>query len=70
MSSLKVKTDKTIFLHRTLYLYWIFFFFSASQNNYRIDANQELLAIGVTNIMGSFVSAYPVTGSFGRFVVM
>nr|XP_040041755.1 sodium-independent sulfate anion transporter isoform X5 [Gasterosteus aculeatus aculeatus] len=38
----------------------------ASQNDYRIDANQELLAIGVTNIMGSFVSAYPVTGSFGR----
>lgn len=43
-------------------------FSSASQNDYRIDANQELLAIGVTNIMGSFVSAYPVTGSFGRFV--
>lgn len=47
-----------------------FFFCSASQNNYRIDANQELLAIGVTNIMGSFVSAYPVTGSFGRFVCL
>uniref|UniRef100_A0AAQ5ZF95 Sodium-independent sulfate anion transporter n=1 Tax=Amphiprion ocellaris TaxID=80972 RepID=A0AAQ5ZF95_AMPOC len=28
-----------------------------------------LLAIGVTNIMGSFVSAYPVTGSFGRTAV-
>nr|XP_061791887.1 sodium-independent sulfate anion transporter-like [Nerophis lumbriciformis] len=41
----------------------------ARQNNYRIDANQELLAIGVTNIMGSFVSAYPVTGSFGRTAV-
>uniref|UniRef100_A0AAQ6A967 Sodium-independent sulfate anion transporter n=1 Tax=Amphiprion ocellaris TaxID=80972 RepID=A0AAQ6A967_AMPOC len=39
------------------------------QNDYRIDANQELLAIGVTNIMGSFVSAYPVTGSFGRTAV-
>uniref|UniRef100_A0A7N8YHA3 Sodium-independent sulfate anion transporter n=1 Tax=Mastacembelus armatus TaxID=205130 RepID=A0A7N8YHA3_9TELE len=44
-------------------------FSSASQNGYRIDANQELLAIGVTNIMGSFVSAYPVTGSFGRTAV-
>lgn len=44
-------------------------FTSASQNDYRIDANQELLAIGVTNIMGSFVSAYPVTGSFGRTAV-
>ncbi|KAM6939542.1 sodium-independent sulfate anion transporter [Xenentodon cancila] len=41
----------------------------ASQNDYRIDANQELLAIGVTNIMGSFLSAYPVTGSFGRTAV-
>lgn len=41
----------------------------ASQNGYRIDANQELLAIGLTNIMGSFVSAYPVTGSFGRTAV-
>lgn len=41
----------------------------ASENDYRIDANQELLAIGVTNIMGSFVSAYPVTGSFGRTAV-
>uniref|UniRef100_A0A672HDI2 Sodium-independent sulfate anion transporter n=1 Tax=Salarias fasciatus TaxID=181472 RepID=A0A672HDI2_SALFA len=39
------------------------------QNDYRINANQELLAIGVTNIMGSFVSAYPVTGSFGRTAV-
>ncbi|KAG7281937.1 hypothetical protein CRUP_002995 [Coryphaenoides rupestris] len=42
---------------------------SASQNNYRVDPNQELLAIGLTNIMGSFVSAYPVTGSFGRTAV-
>uniref|UniRef100_A0A3B4AV92 STAS domain-containing protein n=1 Tax=Periophthalmus magnuspinnatus TaxID=409849 RepID=A0A3B4AV92_9GOBI len=40
-----------------------------SQNGYRIVANQELLAIGLTNIMGSFVSAYPVTGSFGRTAV-
>lgn len=38
----------------------------ASQNNYRIDPNQELLAIGLTNVAGSFVSAFPVTGSFGR----
>uniref|UniRef100_A0A8C2F274 Solute carrier family 26 member 11 n=1 Tax=Cyprinus carpio TaxID=7962 RepID=A0A8C2F274_CYPCA len=41
----------------------------SSKNNYRIDANQELFAIGLTNIMGSFVSAYPVTGSFGRTAV-
>ncbi|XP_036766399.2 sodium-independent sulfate anion transporter isoform X1 [Manis pentadactyla] len=41
----------------------------ASQNNYRIDTNQELLAIGLTNMLGSLVSSYPVTGSFGRTAV-
>ncbi|XP_006869705.1 PREDICTED: sodium-independent sulfate anion transporter [Chrysochloris asiatica] len=41
----------------------------ASQNNYRIDANQELVAIGLTNVLGSLVSSYPVTGSFGRTAV-
>ncbi|XP_040505776.1 sodium-independent sulfate anion transporter isoform X5 [Gallus gallus] len=38
----------------------------ASQNDYRIDANQELLAMGTANILGSFFSSYPITGSFGR----
>lgn len=41
----------------------------ARQNNYRIDPTQELLAIGVANIASSFVSAYPVTGSFSRTAV-
>ncbi|XP_078081853.1 sodium-independent sulfate anion transporter isoform X2 [Mustelus asterias] len=41
----------------------------ASQNNYRIDPNQELIAIGSSNILGSFLSSYPVTGSFGRTAV-
>ncbi|KAM7067108.1 sodium-independent sulfate anion transporter isoform 1-T1 [Molossus nigricans] len=41
----------------------------ASQNNYRIDASQELLSIGLTNVLGSFVSSFPVTGSFGRTAV-
>ncbi|XP_060581576.1 sodium-independent sulfate anion transporter-like isoform X2 [Ruditapes philippinarum] len=41
----------------------------ARQNNYRIDPNQELLAIGVANVASSFVSAYPVTGSFSRTAV-
>nr|XP_060501173.1 sodium-independent sulfate anion transporter [Panthera onca] len=41
----------------------------ASQNNYHVDANQELLAIGLTNVLGSLVSSYPVTGSFGRTAV-
>ncbi|NXU93345.1 S2611 protein, partial [Xiphorhynchus elegans] len=41
----------------------------ASQNGYRIDPNQELLALGIANILGSFVSSYPITGSFGRTAV-
>ncbi|XP_069728825.1 sodium-independent sulfate anion transporter isoform X4 [Phaenicophaeus curvirostris] len=41
----------------------------ASRNDYRIDPNQELLAMGFANILGSFVSSYPITGSFGRTAV-
>ncbi|XP_069785786.1 sodium-independent sulfate anion transporter isoform X2 [Narcine bancroftii] len=41
----------------------------ATRNGYRVDPNQELIAIGSTNILGSFVSSYPVTGSFGRTAV-
>ncbi|CAH1274414.1 SLC26A11 [Branchiostoma lanceolatum] len=41
----------------------------ARQNNYRVDANQELLAIGMGNIVSSFVSSYPITGSFSRTAV-
>jgi len=35
-------------------------------NNYKIDPNQELVAIGVTNTLGTVFSAYPATGSFSR----
>ncbi|KAE9410740.1 sulfate permease [Gymnopus androsaceus JB14] len=35
-------------------------------NNYKIDPNQELIAIGVTNTIGSCFGAYPATGSFSR----
>lgn len=35
-------------------------------NNYKIVPNQELIAIGVTNLIGTFFSAYPATGSFSR----
>ncbi|XP_071796463.1 sodium-independent sulfate anion transporter-like [Asterias amurensis] len=41
----------------------------ARQNEYRIDANQEFIALGVCNIAGSFLSAYPVTGSFSRTAI-
>ncbi|XP_077985328.1 sodium-independent sulfate anion transporter-like [Glandiceps talaboti] len=39
------------------------------KNNYRIYPNQELLALGTANVLSSFVSAYPVTGSFSRTAV-
>lgn len=31
-----------------------------------IDASQELIALGMSSMMGSFVSGMPVTGSFTR----
>lgn len=34
-----------------------------------IDATQEMIALGLCNIMGSFVSSMPVTGSFTRTAV-
>ncbi|CAD7014712.1 sodium-independent sulfate anion transporter isoform X2 [Ceratitis capitata] len=34
-----------------------------------VDASQEMIALGMCNIMGSFVSAMPVTGSFTRTAV-
>ncbi|KAI9490874.1 sulfate transporter family-domain-containing protein [Zychaea mexicana] len=38
-------------------------------SDYRIDANQEILSIGLANIFGCFFSAYPATGSFCRSAV-
>ncbi|KAF4121428.1 solute carrier family 26 (sodium-independent sulfate anion transporter), member 11 [Geosmithia morbida] len=38
-------------------------------NNYVIDPSQELVAIGVTNLLGPFLGAYPATGSFSRTAV-
>lgn len=35
-------------------------------NGYKINPNQELIAIGVTNTIGSVFGAYPATGSFSR----
>lgn len=35
-------------------------------NNYKINPDQELIAIGVNNVLGVFFNAYPATGSFSR----
>lgn len=38
----------------------------AIKNDYKVSNSQELVAIGASNFFGSFVSSYPVTGSFSR----
>ena len=38
-------------------------------NNYTINPNQELIAIGITNIFGPFFGGYPSTGSFSRTAI-
>jgi len=37
--------------------------------NYKISANQELIALGFSNIVGAFFSSFPVTGGFSRSAV-
>lgn len=41
----------------------------AKQDKYRIRPNQELIALGLSNIFGSFFKAYPTTSSFSRSAI-
>jgi len=41
----------------------------AAKHGYEIDAGQEMLALGLSNLCGSVLSCYPVTGSFSRSAV-
>merc|ERR1719215_577711 len=41
----------------------------AAKHKYDLDAGQELLALGMSNFIGSMFSCYPVTGSFSRSAV-
>jgi len=41
----------------------------AKQDEYRIRPNQELIALGLSNIAGSFFKAYPSTSSFSRSAI-
>ena len=43
------------------------FLFSAAGKP--VDASQEMIALGICNVMGSFVSSMPTTGSFSRTAV-
>lgn len=41
----------------------------AAKHEYEVEAGQELLALGMSNLIGSMFSSYPVTGSFSRSAV-
>lgn len=41
----------------------------AKHKNYRLNANQELTALGMANFGASFFQGYPVTGGFSRTAV-
>ena len=41
----------------------------AKQDEYRVRPNQELIALGLSNIFGSFFKAYPSTSSFSRSAI-
>lgn len=38
-------------------------------DDYEVDPNQELIALGTSNILGSFFQSYPTTGGFSRTAV-
>ena len=38
-------------------------------NNYSINPSQEMVAIGVTNVLGPFLGGYAATGSFSRTAI-
>jgi sulfate permease, SulP family len=41
----------------------------AARTKQRIDPNQELIGQGLSNVVGSFSQAFPVSGSFSRTAV-
>ncbi|WP_189629618.1 MULTISPECIES: sulfate permease [Roseivirga] len=41
----------------------------AKKRNYKVVPNQELVALGAANIVGSLFQSYPVTGGFSRSAV-
>lgn len=41
----------------------------AKQDEYRIRPNQELIALGISNMVGSLFKAYPIASSFSRSAI-
>ncbi len=42
---------------------------AAKSKTYKIDPNQELIALGISKIGGAFFQSYPTTGSFSRSAI-
>ena len=62
--------DNCTIIYTFLIINILFFYLAFSRvNNYKIQPTQELIALGITNILNSFVSGFPVTGSFSRTAV-
>ena len=45
------------------------FFFTIPAKGKTLDSNQEMIAVGLCNLLGSFVRSMPTTGSFTRTAV-
>ncbi|MEO1257535.1 MAG: solute carrier family 26 protein [Bacteroidota bacterium] len=41
----------------------------SKHKDYKVEPNQELIALGAANISGAFLQSYPVTGGFSRTAV-
>lgn len=41
----------------------------AQHKNYRVIPNQELIALGLTKVVGAFFQSFPTTGSFSRSAI-
>lgn len=41
----------------------------ATKHRYKVDANQELLALGASNVFGAFFLCIPTTGALARSAV-
>lgn len=43
--------------------------FAKKHGNYHVSSNQELIALGTANIVGSFLQCFPCSGSLARSAV-
>jgi SulP family sulfate permease len=44
-------------------------YLESQQDEYKVDSNQELIGLGLSNIFGSFFNAYPSASSFSRSAI-